>query len=63
MSQSNEPNQDAIADTDPGLECPLCKDEVDGPLEDHLVARHAHEELATLVAKYVYERVETGSIL
>lgn len=59
----NELTENAIATADPGIECPLCKAEIDGRLEDHLVARHTHDELATLVAKYVYEREETGTIL
>lgn len=49
--------------TNPGIECPLCKIEIDQTLETHLLERHTHEELATLVATYVHEREETGTIL
>lgn len=47
---------------DPGVECPLCHEVKQTPLEEHLLERHSPGELAELVAKFVLEREETGTI-
>lgn len=53
---------DAVIPENPGVECPLCKAEIESALDDHLLVGHTHEELATLVTTYVHEREERGSI-
>lgn len=62
MRKTDQPEGEASMAVDAGVECPLCHDARQTPLEDHLLKRHSLEELAELVSNLVMEREETGTV-